>query len=213
MVSMSNEYVSDSSDSEREVEERFEVPAGFKQCKHLKDFKKPKGSKQELWLMKLPSSVDIGKLKKIPVDFAGDAPASFSVDGKKYVVREDLSQEDGPGGSAKASRFAVLAPRSKDVLKADAKLQIAKFFNVSESVEIPAIDYDRVRQPRKDVTKVTGLKTRHFATGYDAEDFADAAAAEPPKKKHRKSDDKKEKKEKKDKEKKKEKKEKRKHKD
>lgn len=202
-MSLSKEYVSDSSDDEHHHEQdAFAVPDNYKQCKHLKKFHAPDAdSKKEVWLIKAPKSLDFGKLKTLPIDFSGDSGSTIELGPKSYSVREDLGQEDG-GSSGK---YTFMTPNDKQTLAIDASLQIGKFFTISETVQIPEICYDKVRVPREDVVKVGGLKLRHFATGYDGEEGQGHEQEEqedqPPLKKHKK--DKKDKKEKKDKKKKK----------
>ncbi|AET39957.1 DNA-directed RNA polymerase I subunit RPA34 Ecym_5185 [Eremothecium cymbalariae DBVPG len=206
MTKLSKESVSNLSDEEQEVKDVFQIPRGYKQCQHLNKFNKPsKADKKEVWLLKVPKSLDISKLKTLPIDFTGDAPSELSLGDRKYLLREDLLQEDQQAQDSKGNKFSIMVPNNEDNLTVDCKLSIAKFFNVSEAVDIPAIQYDQIRTPRQDVLKVTGLKMRHFATGYNAEDFdideeKRLSDGEPPTKKYKKSHEgKKEKKEKKEK--------------
>lgn len=166
---VSKEYISDSdSDTASEsVVDVFVPPENFKKCGHLKSFVKPKNLKQkELWLIKLPKSLDISKLKSLPVDFTGEEETCISQDKKTFSLKEEIQQEDATAGEV-GSELTLLTPSDKAKLKVErGSKTFDKIFTVTESAQIPSIDYSKVKVERKDVLKVKGLKTRHFATGY-----------------------------------------------
>lgn len=146
MYQISKEYVSDSSDEECEIQEDFQVPADYRQCKNLEKFNEPsKSDKRELWLMRIPGTLDISNLKSIPIDVSGEVSSEISCNSKKYTIREECSHEK-QGNCDK--KFSVLVPNGKDTLHAVSKLQVAKFFTISETVEIPAIQIDKIKVAR-----------------------------------------------------------------
>ncbi|CAI4043542.1 DNA-directed RNA polymerase I subunit RPA34 SKDI_10G0690 [Saccharomyces kudriavzevii IFO 1802] len=180
MSKLSKDYVSDSDSEDEVISNEFSIPDGFKKCKHLKSFpldsdNTKKFKQQQVWLLKFPSKVDISKLKSLPIDF--ESSAAMSIDNHDYTVVEDtdietLSTQDNQ------SNMCLLAPsKNKENLqiattgKDSAPLRFDKIISISEAAKVPAIDFDKVRVPRKDVPKVEGLKLEHFATGYGAKDF------------------------------------------
>lgn len=165
---LSSEYISDS-DSDSEVEQVFKAPKDFKKCDHLKKFpvdKLTKKSEEELWLINVPASLDVSKLETLPIDF--NRTSSIQVEKQSYEIEQ---QKNGDN-----SNLVVMVPNAKrDALqiltKEDAPFQFDKIFTISESTDVPEIDYKKVRTPRENVPVVEGLIARHFATGYDAKDF------------------------------------------
>lgn len=211
MSKLSREYLSESEGENGENGEEtveFAPPAGFTKCKHLKKFHRRKADEQ-LWLIKLPASLDISKLKSLPVDFSGKEHGDAVIktdEGRSYSVSEDVTQREGQDHS----NLTLLVPdESRDYLRVGSgkqnSLDIDRVFSVSEVASIPDIDYEELRTPRSDVVKVEGLQVRHFATGYDEEKKSKKRSAsessEAPSKKHSKKEkkDKKEKKGKKSK--------------
>ena len=55
-------------------------------------------------------------------------------------------------------------------LKATSQLSSIECLPLVSQRDIPEIDYDKLRVPRRDVPKVEGLVVRHFATGYGPEE-------------------------------------------
>lgn len=165
---LSNEYVSDS-DSDNEMEQAFKAPKDFKKCDHLKKFpldKLTKKSEEEVWLINVPASLDISKLETLPIDF--NRTSSVQVEKHSYEIEQQKSKDN--------SNLVVMVPNAKrDALKILTKeekpFQFDKIFTISESSDVPEIDYKKVRTPRENVPVVEGLIPRHFATGYDAKDF------------------------------------------
>lgn len=211
MSKLSREYVVESEDENGEETTEFAPTTGFSKIKHLKKFHKKKADEQ-LWLIKVPASLDISKLKNLPVDFSGKEGSEamiMSDEGRSYNVSEDVTQREGQDHS----NLTLLVPdESRDFLRVGnekhGSLGFDRVFSVSEVASIPNIEYEELRVPRSDVVKVKGLKVRHFATGYDEEKKSKKRSApessEEPSKKHKK--DKKDRKDKKDKKDKKEKK-------
>lgn len=171
MSGLSKEYVSDSEfEDNEEVDQVFRAPSNYKKCKHLKKFnKKPE---EQIWLIKLPASLDVSKLKSLPVDFDakghGSSLVALDEGNKKYSITE----EDGLDNS----NLTVLVPdESRESLRVSNSkgetVSLDRVFTVSEVAAIPGIDFDKLRVPRSNVVKVEGLKMRHFPTGYDANDY------------------------------------------
>ena len=180
MSKLSKDYVSDSDSDDEVISNEFSIPDGFKKCKHLKNFplngdNKKKAKQQQVWLIKFPSNVDISKLKSLPVDF--ESSTTMTIDKHDYKIMDDTDIESSLTQDNLSNMTLLVPSESEESLKIastakdNAPLQFDKVFSVSETAKIPAIDYSKVRVPRKDVPKVEGLKLEHFATGYDAEDF------------------------------------------
>lgn len=135
--------------------------------------KKPK--QQQVWLIKFPSNVDISKLKSLPIDF--ESSTTMSVDSHEYNIVENANIESLLTQGNQSNMSLLVPSEDKESLKIattgkdSTPLQFDKLFSISENSKVPAIDYKKVRVPRKDVPKVEGLKLEHFATGYDAKDF------------------------------------------
>jgi len=165
---MSNEFISDS-ESDNEMEQTFKVPSDFKKCDHLKKFpldKLTKKSEEEVWLINIPGHLDISKLETLPIDFK--RTSSVTVDKQTYEIEQEKNKDN--------SNLVIMVPESKRdslkiLTKQDKPLQFDKIFTISESTDIPDINYERVRTERENVPVVEGLITRHFATGYNAADF------------------------------------------
>lgn len=198
MSKLSKDYVSASEDENDEETMEFAPPVGYVRCKHLKKFHKKKHDEQ-LWLIKVPSSLDISSLKTLPIDFSGkeNGEAVITSEGKTYSVNEDVTQREDQDNS----NLTLLVPdESRDKLRVGADKHGSWKFDrvicVSETANIPGINYEELRVPRADVVKVEGLKVRHFASGYDEKkkskkrEAADAETDSPPKK-HKKKDKKK----------------------
>lgn len=172
---VSKEYISDSesdNDGSSEVVDVFVPPENYKKCTHLKSFVKAKNLKQkELWLIKVPKSLDVSKLKTLPIDFTGEAETDIELKGKKFAVREEIQQEASAAAGSSSSELTLLTPVDKTKLAIDGSVSKSfdKIFTISEAADIPSIDYSKVKVDRKDVLKIKGLKTRHFASGYYAD--------------------------------------------
>ncbi|SMN19327.1 similar to Saccharomyces cerevisiae YJL148W RPA34 RNA polymerase I subunit A34.5 [Maudiozyma saulgeensis] len=165
---MSKEFISDS-ESDTEMDQTFKAPSDFKKCDHLKKFpldKLTKKSEEEVWLLNIPANLDISKLKTLPIDFK--RTSSVTVEKQSYEIEQEKNKDN--------SNLVVMVPGNKRdslkiLTKQDKPFQFDKIFTVSESKDIPDINYKEVRTERENVPVVSGLITRHFATGYDAEDF------------------------------------------
>lgn len=182
---LSNEYILDSeSDSESGTIQNFKAPSDYKKCEHLKKFslkKLTKKSEEQVWLINIPASLDISKLKTLPIDFK--RTSSVVVDKQSYEIEQEKNKDN--------SNLVVLVPDDKrdslEVLTKDDKpFEFDKIFTISESTDIPDIQYEKVRIPRENVPVVGGLITRHFATGYDANDFGITEEVSEKKKEHSK---------------------------
>lgn len=151
----------------------FAPPSDYKRVKHLKKFHKKKND-EELWLIQLPRSVDVSKLKTLPLDLDGREQSirvgEDNDDGVQYSISEDKTQK----GNQNGSNLSLLVPEeSRESLKISGhgnSLKFDKIFNVRKTAQVPKIDYEKLRVPRSNVVKVEGLRTRHYATGYGPED-------------------------------------------
>lgn len=201
MSTKSNQYINAldlESDSDSESYE-YQAPKHFKpvETKSSKTSHKISKPNKSLYLIKYPKSLPIGSLKALS--------ATITQDSKSYGVIQSPQTKD-------LQKYKVFV-NGKVVEK-----NIDKFLTINESVSLPTYDIDEVKIPRSDVPKVTGLKMRHFPSGYGAQDFfeegtdnTDTTHHSPIESEHKHKKQKKEKKEKsekKDKSKKKEKKEK-----
>ncbi|GMG19878.1 unnamed protein product [Ambrosiozyma monospora] len=220
---------SSSSDEEEYV---YEPPRHFNlvtKGKPLDQLKKKHFGKKELWLIKVPKDLDVKHLKNLPVNLHIQQSTTFDLDGKSYKVHEEITPASTTADSKESSeRYALITPEKSrpGISKKLEHLKFSRFYNVSENVVIPEINYGKVVTQRQDVEKEEGLRMRHFPTGYYKKDYKEAevqetndsnkkrkredlsvdemindSIAEEGKKKHKK--DKKSKKEKKDKKKKK----------
>ncbi|CCF59092.1 hypothetical protein KAFR_0G00590 [Kazachstania africana CBS 2517] len=172
MSRLSKEYVSDSDVESDDNGQVFVAPADYKKCKHLKKFpvdrlKDLRKSNSEIWLINFPASLDISKLKTLPVTDNGST--SVKVSESLYEIEQNAKDA--------VENLSVLIPdddrESLVVLnnKKDANVKFDKVFTISESKDIPDVDVEKLKVSRKDVPQVDGLIMRHFATGYDAKDF------------------------------------------
>lgn len=198
MSKLSKEYVSGSEDENDAETVEFAPPTGYVKCKHLKKFHKKK-SDEQLWLIKLPGSLDISKLKSLPIDFSGKetGDAVITSEGKSYRVNVNVTQREDQDNS----NLTLLVPdESRDSLRVGGDKHSSwtfdRVFTVSETAKVPGIEYDELRVPRSDVVEVEGLQVRHFASGYDEKKKskkreATEAPATTPSKKHKKKDKKK----------------------
>lgn len=197
MSKLSKEYISSSEEENGGETAEFEPPVGYVRCKHLKKFHRKK-SDEQLWLIKVPSSLDVSKLKSLPVDFSGkeSGEAVITSEGRSYTVNMDVTQRD----EQDSSNLTLLVPdESRDKLRVGGDKHKSwgfdRVFSVSEAATVPRIEYEQLRVPREDVVKVEGLQVRHFASGYDEKEKSkkreatDSSAA--PSKKHKKKDKKK----------------------
>ncbi|GAV53582.1 hypothetical protein ZYGR_0AK00840 [Zygosaccharomyces rouxii] len=151
----------------------FSPPSDYKRVKHLKKFHKKKSGEQ-LWLIKLPRSLDVSKLKTLPLDLEGreqPIPVEGGNDNDtQYSIGEDKTQRGGQD----SSNLGLLVPEeNRESLKVSGhgnSLKFDKIFSVRKNAQIPKIDYEKVTVPRSNVVKVEGLRTRHYASGYGPED-------------------------------------------
>lgn len=174
MIVDSDDGFSTDSEAERELEEKaveFVPPRKYTKQMGLKrpEALEEVGKKQQVWLIKLPQDVDVSEIKSIPVTGGED---EFEIAGKVYSIASD----DSGKGLGKEGKFTVLVPTKKDGISSfkASDLSITRFLDVCEKVKIPSIKYDKVVVQREDVEKETGLRMRHFPTGYYIKDYAEA---------------------------------------
>lgn len=193
---ISNEYIG-SSDEEPE-EYAFKAPRGYHKIGSFKPLANVKNLQdKEIWLIKAPKSFKFENVKSLPISFdVNDSSiVEDSTTKKTYKLQEDIFQEAealaGPeqqNSSSKKSKkkqkqqqsanisnkYRVLQP-SNSKSKADtltvSSLPIKRFYSLSENVQLPVINHDKVFEERRDVEKIEGLRLRHFATGYTEADF------------------------------------------
>lgn len=174
MIIDSDEGLTTDSEAERELEEKaveFIPPRKYSKQVSLKcpEVLESLGKKKQIWLIKLPKDVDVSSIKEIPVN----DDETFQINEKSYSITEDITNT----GLGKNGKFKILKPTKKDgksSLNPTNDLNIVRFLDVYESVQIPDINYDKVVVQRKDVEKETGLRMRHFPTGYYIKDFEEA---------------------------------------
>ncbi|TID28468.1 hypothetical protein CANINC_002463 [Pichia inconspicua] len=207
MIIDSDEGLSTDSETEREVEAKAVEFIPPRKYNLRKDNKAPKvlqkiGKKEQVWLFKIPKDVDISKIKSLPVD----SNETFQIGDKTYSITEEINKDK--------NKFQVFIPKDDDSKFENSGVEVTKYVDIVEHVQIPEINYSKVVVERQDVEKEEGLRMRHFPTGYYIKDFEEAKEPyvpsasekkrkaeddeeEEPKKKSKK--DKKEKKEKRDK--------------
>ncbi|CAR27593.1 ZYRO0D02178p [Zygosaccharomyces rouxii] len=163
---------SESVDAQTSESSVFSPPSDYKRVKHLKKFHKKNG--EQLWLIKLPRSLDVSKLKTLPLDLeGGEQPIPVEEGNDKddqYSIGEDKTQKGGQD----SSNLSLLVPEeSRESLKISGhgnSLKFDKVLSVRKTAQIPKIDYEKLTVPRSNVVKVEGLRTRHYASGYGPED-------------------------------------------
>lgn len=165
---------SGSADAETNEVPVFSPPSDYKRVKHLKKFHKKKHGEQ-LWLIQLPRSLDVSKLKTLPLDPDGQEQLIPVQEGDdvQYSIGEDKTHRGGQD----SSNLSLLVPEeNKESLKVSGhgnSLKFDKVFSVRKTAQIPKIDYEKLTVPRSNVIKVEGLRTRHYASGYGAEEGDD----------------------------------------
>ncbi|KAH3670283.1 hypothetical protein WICMUC_004936 [Wickerhamomyces mucosus] len=165
-MSLSKEYISDSSDSE--IEDNFTVPKGYHQVKKFHPLPKNLNNK-EIWLIKTPKNFDFKNLSKIPISFNPlEQSQSFENNGLNYSCNEDLTNNNL---QFDINKFKILKPSNENNLKIDKDLKIDKFYNIKQTVTIPEIQFHKVFKQRQNVRVIKGLKPQHFATGYQSTDL------------------------------------------
>ncbi|KAL6944618.1 hypothetical protein ACO0RG_001357 [Hanseniaspora osmophila] len=177
----SKPYISDSDESDLELEKDYLSTApssNYKEFQNSKHFHKLSDSslkKKQLILIKAPKDFDFSKMKSIPLDNNKGGDFSTVLDdvkeskrslGKQYYIKKDTL--------VNTRNIKVMSLSKDKYLKIKGDLQIKDVYSINSGVEIPKIQLDQVKTPREDVVKVEGLKMEHFATGYDASDFAEA---------------------------------------
>lgn len=172
---LSNEFVSDSDSEETSYNEfrvpHFEVPKDYKKLKHLKNVPLLNNSTDkdhELWLFKVPKNLEISKMKSLPLD----GNSQFQIDERVFKI--ELNDLETQNSSNMTILSADKNDKNNDILKILNKknkiLNFDKIFTINYTKNIPDIQYDKIKVPRKNVPKIEGLKVRHFATGYEEEE-------------------------------------------
>ncbi|KAG7733122.1 hypothetical protein KL948_001625 [Ogataea haglerorum] len=209
MGQLSKERVVDSDSDLSDQELRgFQPPLGFKKVEDLEIVGRlsPKNLKnKEIWLIQVPSDLNIKKLKKLPVNLGVGRTTEFKVKDTDYALNEDIAATEQ---DVLKRRYKIMSAQNKKSLQPVPKLEISRFYSVSEKVKIPEINYGKVVTQRRDVEQHLDLRMRHFPTGYGKDNYEEAKKEDKsvatPNPQKRKSEDssKKEKKHKKDKKKK-----------
>lgn len=164
----SNEFVYE---SDEEVE--YEPPAGFS-AEKLDKIKLDDAS--EIFLVQLPPTVDLTKISKLPLQ-----DGQFDIDGVSYSLsRESL------GSKSTTSNNLQLLTRKKDSVRPSSH-KISARLKISRAIDIPSIDYNKVRVSKPVVQQKTNLKMRVFPSGYSKADYTSTDKPAEPKKKKSKS--------------------------
>lgn len=178
---LSDEYIYSSDDEAEEYE--FALPKDFQKVRsfdisseNLKDLKNGK----EVWLFKTPKNFKFENLKTLPISLDVEKSSIIKTDdSKSFKLLEDVFQETDPFGSKNSkrnegtcSKYRILLPGAGgqgDLIVSS--VPIKRFYSISQNVKIPQINFGKVFQEREDVTKALDLRLRHFATGYNEDDF------------------------------------------
>ena len=160
------------------VQEEYEPPRSYDQVDGLSlvkelthDYLKDH-PKLQLWLIKYPDELDVSQIKQLPINSIGDSE-SFDVDKKSFDIAEDLTAIDDTNNS-KDQKYSLLLPEKSSTYTAEKPKKITRFFNISEKIEIPAIDWDTVIAQKPKVKPIANLRMRHFPTGYYIKDYKEA---------------------------------------
>lgn len=123
------------------------------------------GNKDEVWLVQVPNTVDIGDAKVVSEN-------EIVVGNTTYALRAT----EMPVGDCE-----VLIPDAHSVLR-PTKTRPSKLMALAKRVGLPKTDYDQVREPKPRVEQVKNMRMRHFPTGYSAKTFGIATDVESPRK-------------------------------
>lgn len=161
--SKSEEFVYDSESGSEYDDVAYEKPKHFAKYELPPHKSSMKG--KEMWLIKTPRGFPLSQLKTLPVSFASkkisnDGVKTFDLNDAKYQANEDSFASD-------AAKYVIIDHEK-------VHREISRFYTIREVVAVPEINYEKEVKPREDVQKLTGLKMRHFATGYSAKDFTEA---------------------------------------
>lgn len=152
------------SDSEKESSE-FQCPTGFKKVTGKPT---PKDlSDKQVWLVQVPLNFDVSKLKSF--NLAGKQ-GSLSLDDTSFAIKQD----DVASGALKQKIRLLGSKKGNETFRISSK-RISKFFKVTESVEIPAINLEKVATPKPKVKPVEGLYMRWQPMGYGASSYEEAS--------------------------------------
>lgn len=124
------------------------APSGYKRA----ELDKPlKIEGKEVWLVPVPDSFVVSKAKIL-------SDHEIEYENQKYSL--------GPTGLP-LFPTQLLLPRDKDSeLKAAKNVRIEGLMSLTQTPNLPEPDYQTECQPRKSVPPKTGLKIRHWASGY-----------------------------------------------
>lgn len=164
----SDDGFTDDSDVERELEENaitFKAPRKYSKINDK--LQKPQiiHKDSKIWLFKFPKDMDLTKLKSIPLK----EESEFSISDKLYSIHEESTNNN-----SLKQKFKILLPEESNLKNDNKNIKISRFFDISEKVVIPEINYSKVVIPRVDVEKEEDLRMRHFPTGYYIKDFEEA---------------------------------------
>lgn len=175
------------------VQEEYEAPRSYDKVDGLRLVKElthdylKSHPKLQLWLIKYPDELDLSQIKQIPISSIG-APGSFEVNKKPFNITEDLTAIDDTNNS-KDQKYSLLLPERSSAYRAEKPKKITRFFNISEKVQIPAINWDTAIIQKPKVKPIEHLRMRHFPTGYYIKDYKEASdPVIPPKRKRKASE-------------------------
>ncbi|QPG73450.1 hypothetical protein FOA43_000761 [Brettanomyces nanus] len=176
----------DSLDDDSIENDEYEPPrsyvkvTGMKKVKELSDHHLKKNPNQQLWLLKIPKEIEVSKISSIPINSIGE-PELFEVEGKQYKIGEDLTSINA--NNEKDQKYTLLQVAGSSSYKVQSDIKISRFFNVSQSVTFPEVNWSKVTTPKERVMPVEGLRMRHFPTGYYIRDYNEAKEPLIPEKK------------------------------
>ena len=171
----SDKYVNDSGSDLEGEEETYVAPKNYHKYDLRSKFE-PRDNR-EIWLIKTPKGFPIEKLQTLPVSFGltsknglNTSAATFKVENRSFQLYEESFAAE-----SEAHKYSILGHKGENQLEPVEKT-IDRFYNISEKIAIPDINYEKVVIPRKDVEKIDGLVMKHYPTGYGASDFEEARA-------------------------------------
>lgn len=186
---LSEEIISsDESDSDG-FSNQYEPPATHVPVSNLKAVKEltpeylKKHPKIQLWLIKAPKELSVSKINKVGISSIGEVE-EFDVGGKSYKIEEDLTSltTDNTIGDQK---YSLLLPSNTSKYSPQGPIKFSRFFNISEDVTIPSVDWDKVKTAKPKVKQATNLRMRHFPSGYYIKDYKEASEPVIPQRKRK----------------------------
>lgn len=124
------------------------APSGYKRAELDKPLEIEEG---EIWLVPVPADFNVSRAKVLSAH-------EIEYEGKKYTL--------GPSGLP-LGPTQLLTPRGKDSeLKPAKNHRIEGLMSLTQNANLPEPDYSSECKPRQPVPQRTGLRIRHWASGY-----------------------------------------------